>query len=183
MSRVLPASPGDCVDVVATTWGGRPHWTYPARLLGEDEHGTWLGSRAGTHHARPGMSFESGVDVAHLVPAGSAACYPTLHAPAWCEVYVDVATPPTWDRARVRPTLRYVDLDLDVVRLPSGQVYVDDEDEFAEHRASLGYPPEVVALALASCAAVTAAVTAWTAPYDGVTGERWLAVLRGLGAA
>ena len=28
---------------------------------------------------------------------------------------------------------------------PPGVVYLDDEDEFAEHRVSLGYPPEVVA--------------------------------------
>ncbi len=178
MSRVLPAPPGDLVDVVATKWGDRPHWTYPARLLGEDEHGTWLGSPVGTHHARPGMSYLSEVDVVELVPADAAACFPTLHSPGiWCEVYVDVATPPTWDLSGPRPTLRYVDLDLDVVRLPDGRVYVDDEDEFAEHQVSLGYPPEVVALAAASCAAVQAAVTAWAAPYDGATGRRWLAAL------
>ena len=44
-----------------------------------------------------------------------------------------------------------VDLDLDVVRRTDGTVYVDDEDEFAEHRVSFGYPPEVVELAEESC--------------------------------
>ena len=40
--------------------------------------------------------------------------------------------------------LRAIDLDLDVLRVPSGRVWVDDEDEFAEHRLSFGYPPELV---------------------------------------
>ena len=32
------------------------------------------------------------------------------------------------------------DLDLDVIRTGDGTVFVDDEDEFAEHRVSLAYP-------------------------------------------
>ncbi|WP_180935649.1 DUF402 domain-containing protein [Nocardioides ungokensis] len=36
--------------------------------------------------------------------------------------------------------LRAVDLDLDVVRGRTGRVWIDDEDEFAEHRVRFGYP-------------------------------------------
>ena len=67
--------------------------------------------------------------------------------------------------------LRAVDLDLDVIRLPDplppvesapwdvppagpGEVFVDDEDEFAEHQVLYGYPADVVAAAQASCDAL-----------------------------
>ena len=43
--------------------------------------------------------------------------------------------------------MRAVDLDLDVVEGLDREVWVDDEDEFAEHRVELGYPREVVDLA------------------------------------
>ena len=47
--------------------------------------------------------------------------------------------------ARVgRDVLRAVDLDLDVVRGPTGRVWVDDEDEFAEHQVAFDYPDDVV---------------------------------------
>jgi predicted RNA-binding protein associated with RNAse of E/G family len=90
-------------------------------------------------------------------------------------VYVDIATPPRWDGAVVRT----VDLDLDVIRLVGGEVYVDDEDEFADHQVSLGYPDDVVAAALRSAARVRASVTGGHPPYDG-SHERWLADLAGL---
>ena len=44
-----------------------------------------------------------------------------------------------------------VDLDLDVVVTREGHLYVDDEDEFAEHQVALGYPPEVIDLARRAC--------------------------------
>ena len=53
-------------------------------------------------------------------------------------VYVDITTPPVWDGT----VLRAVDLDLDVVRGNTGRVWVDDEDEFADHRVRFGYPDE-----------------------------------------
>jgi protein associated with RNAse G/E len=85
-------------------------------------------------------------------------------------VYVDITTPPAWDGA----VLRAVDLDLDVVRGTTGRVWVDDEDEFADHRVRFHYPDDVVAAAMASCDLVHAAVASRAAPYDG-TAARWLA--------
>ena len=66
-----------------------------------------------------------------------------------------------------------VDLDLDVVRRTDGTVYVDDEDEFAEHRVSFGYPPEVVELAEESCRWVLGHVRDATGPF-GAVGEAWM---------
>ena len=51
-------------------------------------------------------------------------------------VYVDMTTPAVWDGSQVT----MVDLDLDVVLGRDGELLLDDEDEFDEHRVTLGYP-------------------------------------------
>jgi protein associated with RNAse G/E len=66
-----------------------------------------------------------------------------------------------------------VDLDLDVVLTREGHLFVDDEDEFAEHQVSLGYPPEVVALAEDAARTVLAAVAEGREPFATV-GHAWL---------
>jgi protein associated with RNAse G/E len=91
--------------------------------------------------------------------------------------------------------LRAVDLDLDVIKMSSehlsdplewmaapGETFVDDEDEFEEHRVALNYPEGVVAAAQASCQELKAAVRDGVPPYDG-THERWLAELSRLAAS
>ncbi len=89
------------------------------------------------------------------------------------EVYVDIATQPLWEKG----SLHAVDLDLDVVRGFSGRTWIDDEDEFAEHRLTLGYPDEIIELALANCARVHDSVRDRVPPYDGPTSDAWLARL------
>ena len=166
-----------------TKWGERPHWQIPARWLGRDDHGDWLGIPAGTLMVRPGMETVSEFDQVGLVPreAGSdveRGWLATFHeppAPTW--VYVDMTTPPFWQGDAVRA----VDLDLDVIRMRNGWVVVDDEDEFAEHQVELGYPSEIIALAEASRDRVHAAILAEDAPYDG-SHEHWQQVLDGLNA-
>ena len=57
---------------------------------------------------------------------------------------------------------------------PTGRVWVDDEDEFAEHRVSLGYPADVVRMAATVVRAVQAA---WHRAGRRTTGRRgrwWL---------
>ena len=83
----------------------------------------------------------------------------TFHGPGGnlgAATYVDITTPPVWDGT----TVRAVDLDLDVLEGESGRVWIDDEDEFAQHRVTLGYPAPVVAAAMRSCDRVQAAMTA-----------------------
>ncbi|MDT9593952.1 DUF402 domain-containing protein [Nocardioides zeae] len=178
MSTLEPGTP---VVVAMTKHDGRRHWGYEARFLGSDVHGDWIGVPAGTHHARPGLEFDSAVATVALVPADGAYAFPAVNAPGlWCDVYVDMATPPAWDLSGPVPVVRSVDLDLDVIRLEDGTVLVDDEDEFAAHRVEMDYPPALVAHAEAACAQVVAAVRAGAAPFDGPTAERWFAVLDGL---
>ncbi|MGC4110729.1 MAG: DUF402 domain-containing protein [Nocardioides sp.] len=159
---------GDPVRIEMSKWGDLPHWHFPARWLGTDDHGDWLGIPAGSRMMRPGRDFLSGADQVGLVPGPGSdvarAFMATFHVPGpETRVYVDMTTPPVWDG----PVVRAVDLDLDVIHLREGDVVVDDEDEFAEHQVSLGYPPEIVALAEASRDRVHTAILAGDPPYDG----------------
>lgn len=163
------------VRLVWTKWGGHPHWEHDALRLGEDEHGVWLGAPPGTFMSRPGTSFTSNYVQLTCVPSAKAymASFYRYDGPLPCDVYVDIGTVPVWHGDRVTA----VDLDLDVLRGRHGRVWVDDEDEFAAHRVRYAYPPEIVDLALRSCAAVQAAVSAGHPPYDGGTAAHWFDVL------
>ena len=174
---------GDPVRIEMEKWGGRPHWHIPGRWLGSDEHGDWIGIPAGTLMVRPGAEVVASHDQVGLVPPparpesdrGWLAAFHAPGAETW--VYVDMTTPPVWDG----PTLRAVDLDLDVIRMQSGWVVVDDEDEFAEHQVELGYPDDVIALAEETRDRVHAAILDEEAPYDGCH-VRWLSLLAELSA-
>jgi len=165
-----------------TKWRDLPHWEFAGTYLGSDRHGDWIGLPTGTHYERPGAAYDSPSPSVTLVPAEDAdergwlAAFhasgghriPGFSSPV--EVYVDIATPPRW-RERV---LTAVDLDLDVVRGASGRVWVDDEDEFAEHRVRLGYPEVVVAHAGLNCDLVHRLVRERIAPFDGLAHLPWL---------
>ena len=156
-----------------TKWGGRPHWEYDGVFLGTDQHGDWLGCPIGTHYRRPGMEFVSDFASVTLAPLGGSAHLATFNTePAKSAIYVDMTTPAAWDGS----VLRAIDLDLDVIRRPDGTIFLDDEDEFVEHQAAYGYPPDIVAMTEHSAAEVLAAVRAGAAPYDG-TADAWLAQL------
>ncbi len=153
-----------------TKWGDRPHWAFDGVLLGSDRHGDWLGFRAGTPMARPGLAITATNDQVGLVPRAGA-WLATFHGEGGpVATYVDMTTEPVWDGSVVRA----VDLDLDVIRLLDGSVVVDDEDEFEEHRVALGYPPEVVALARETCDRVRQAVADGEPPFDGIAHLDWL---------
>jgi hypothetical protein len=166
------------VRIVMTKWGGRPHWELDATFLGGDRHGDWIGVPSGTLNARPGARFVSEVDAVTLVPrdADLGWCLPTFHRPGiWCSVYVDITTPAAWEGG----VLRAVDLDLDVIRGDTGRVWVDDEDEFADHRLRYDYPDDAVRAALATSERVLGHITAGRAPFDDAA-EEWLARVEGL---
>ncbi|MGN6721686.1 MAG: DUF402 domain-containing protein, partial [Marmoricola sp.] len=90
------------------------------------------------------------------------------------DTYVDITTPAIWTDDAVT----CVDLDLDVVRRVDGSVFVDDEDEFAEHQHSLGYPSDVIAQARASATTVLRGVEADEIPFNRAVAARWIAKLR-----
>lgn len=172
----MSTGPGAPIRVEMTKWGERPHWEFDGVFLGTDAHGTWLGFPRGTTHLRPGLVYDSDVDSVTLIP-DRGWWLATFHAPGiWCEVYVDIAIPADWDGNVVRS----VDLDLDVIRRSDGSVYVDDEDEFAEHRVAWGYPTEVTESAQQTAVQVRTMVETGTAPFDDTTSADWLSLLLSL---
>lgn len=152
------------------------HWRHELVHLGEDEHGVWLGGARGTVVQRGDEPPREGRNMVQLIPPDLwwAAIFNDPTTPGM-EVYVDVTTIPVW----VTPDrVEMVDLDLDVVRRSDGTVYVDDEDEFEEHRVSLGYPPAMVDMARTVAARLAIALERRDAPF-GQTATPWLEMVAG----
>lgn len=170
----MRAPPTDrLISVVFTKWGGRPHWRFQCRRIGEDAFGTWM---AGA----PGTVLQRGDEPPVVVPHGFVGLVPT--AGDWMAffdgagphgVYVDVPTTPVWRR----DVVTCVDLDLDVIRRTDGVVELLDEDEFLDHQVRLGYPAAVIAGARATADWLLEAVAARREPFDAV-GAAWLAAQR-----
>jgi hypothetical protein len=195
LSSSRPTEPGSLVRVRYRKWDGTPHWVFDGYYLGSDEHGLWVGFRAGTRFSRPGARYRStGPGVGFF---GDVGWTPSLYRghPEGMLSYSDLTTVPQWRRAparfpaprgRARFEVTAVDLDLDVIAFeagtadPRGRYFIDDEDEFAEHSVRYGYPPSVVATVRADADALLAAVSAGEPPYDEATAKRWFAVLDGL---
>ncbi len=168
---------GTPVRCEMSKWPDRPHWVYDGTYLGADEHGDWIAFPAGSRFTRPGVDVVMPNDQVGLVPADhldERGWLATFHGPGGdFRLYVDIATPPVWDGT----TLRAVDLDLDIIEGVNGRVWVDDEDEFADHRVRWSYPDDLVAGALRSCQWIESAVRASTAPFNGQSAP-WLEALR-----
>ena len=165
--------PGDPVAVRFTKWGGGAHWEFPVTYLGDDDLGAWCNAPVGTWLERPGAAFASAFAWVLLFPHDrpwAASYYDSPEQPI--SVYVDVTTPAVWDGPRVT----MVDLDLDVIRTRDGGLLLDDEDEFDEHRVTLGYPADVVAHARRTADELMTAAAAGHEPF-GEAGSRWLARL------
>lgn len=163
------------VKVLYTKWGGLPHWECDTVLVGSDDWGAWLYSPTGTMLSRPGFVFETEAPSITLVSTDRPST-PTFWA-TWAgpphlrfAIYEDVTTLPEWEAP---DSVTMVDLDLDVVRLTSGEVEVQDEDEFAANRVELGYPARIYELARATCGQIRAGMIADAEPYASV-GWRWL---------
>ncbi|MFI6903482.1 DUF402 domain-containing protein [Nonomuraea sp. NPDC050394] len=154
---------------------GSLHWHHAARRLGEDAHGVWVGAGAGTVGAKghePPVVWEE--PFVMLFPRDQWWVALFNAEPHRTAIYVDVTTVPEWRDGIVT----MVDLDLDVVKKRTGVIYLDDEDEFAEHQVMFGYPAEVIAAAEESARWVFKAVTEGVGPFGGAH-ERWMSQVTG----
>ncbi|HEX6872284.1 MAG TPA: DUF402 domain-containing protein [Micromonosporaceae bacterium] len=151
------------VQVVFLKYDGRPHRSYPARWLGEDADGTWLGVTAGTRAMvdgdRPAVRQEP---YALLVPKRAWWTAMFNAPPRRTEVYCDVTTPATWSGL---DEVTVVDLDLDVRRRRWGVIERLDEDEFRVHSEVFGYPEEVRRQAMAASHWLATALGDGTEPF------------------
>lgn len=190
-----PTETGTLVGCRMRKWDGTPHWRFDAVHLGRDEHGVWLGYRAGTRFSRPGREYRTRYP--GVVLFGDVGWVADIYRdhPRGVRLYIDLTTVPEWravpgggDGRGPAFEVSAIDMDLDVLALqPSserarvqGEFFIDDEDEFAEHSVRYGYPASVVQQVRGDADALLAAVRAGEAPYDGPTADRWFAVLDGL---
>jgi uncharacterized protein len=166
--------PGDLVVARNRKWNGSAHWVVPGHFLGEDIHGWWIFQPKGSFCSRPGAAFYARSDAVMLVPRSGeyvATFYDDTY-PGDFRIYIDLASGHYWNRIRPGTTeFHVIDMDLDVIRSVERGVFVDDEDEFAEHRVSMDYPLDVVELMLRESDRLYRAVKAQDAPFDGTDTE------------
>lgn len=166
--------PGQLVVARNRKWNGKAHWVVPGRYLGEDRHGWWIFQGTNEFCSRPGAAFYTASDAVLLVPRSGdwvATFYDDAH-PSGVKVYVDLAVAHEWTDIRPAVTeFHVIDMDLDVIRMAGRGVFVDDQDEFAEHRIAMNYPDRLVDDIQAAADELYQAVKAQDAPFDGTDVE------------
>lgn len=144
-------------------YDGSAHRDYPARRLADDDHGTWLGVDVGTASIYHGQPSVEQIPFVLLIPRNVWWTAMFNPPPRTSEIYCDITSPALWEGNQ---TVNLIDLDLDVVRRRgSGKVELRDEDEFAAHQVSFGYPDTVVAPARAAAAWLRTALRNGTQPF------------------
>jgi protein associated with RNAse G/E len=160
------------VEVLFRKWDGRPHRNTVERLLGTDEHGTWLGSPIGSvvHYVNSGDRVAMKVPQVRLIPAAgwwSAIFMGGDREPA---LYCDVTTRAEWTSPS---QVTMIDLDLDVELWRDGRLELLDEDEFTEHQVSMAYPAEVITEAARAADFLVTAIATGQEPFA-TTWQSWL---------
>ncbi len=164
---------GRRVRVLSTKYDGSLHNDYEALLIEDDRasdslegcvrlyvpRGTLLHSYRGDGPI--GVAFTAlfwpGVDCWYNVYHNH---WPTeRHA---IETYINVSLPAQFDGE----TIRWVDIDLDVVVRSGHRVELWDEDEFAEHLERFGYPENIVAGARAAASELVRLAATAPPPLD-----------------
>ncbi|MGJ9401842.1 DUF402 domain-containing protein [Arthrobacter sp. KK5.5] len=173
--------------IVARAWkyDGGAHWVVPGTYLGADSFGHWVFQPRGSFVSRPGLGFMAESDAVCLFPhAGDwvATFYDESH-PGDVRLYIDVSTGIGW--RPLRPAgweVNSIDMDLDVIRSNERGVFLDDEDEFAEHAVAFGYPEVLRGAMGAEAEFLLGSVRNRTAPFDSTAGA-WLAAGRSAAGA
>ncbi|MFQ4149341.1 DUF402 domain-containing protein [Arthrobacter sp. LAPM80] len=162
--------PGDLVVARNRKFNGLAHWVVPGRHLGSDEHGHWVFQGLNEFISRPGAALYTASDAVMLIPHTGdwvATFFDDAH-PHGVELYIDLAIDLQWRRiGHGLIEFHLIDMDLDVVRTVSRGLFVDDEDEFAQHSIEMAYPEALRERIQAACTALYAAVAAASAPFDG----------------
>ena len=156
---------GDHLPVVSTKYDGSLHYRYALAVVsqGDGELRAW--GAAGFPMESYRGSYLATRHALHIHWTDRDYNLLVMWHPDWAphEHYVNVALPSSWDDG----TLRFVDLDLDLIWRAGGPVVLDDEDEFDEHRLRFAYPPELVERAWAAVAEVRDLMERRVPPFDG----------------
>lgn len=157
-------------------WNGSSHWRHDCVYLGSDRWGDWFGQDAGWRSHRPGRDLLAETpNVTLMPPSGEYALTLNQSHPRHVRVYIDLAWDVRWGESGEPEG---VDMDLDVVRADDGRgIWIDDRDEWDEHRVAYGYPLDIVERLEALAVDLEARVRAEEAPFDDTTADGWFAVL------
>lgn|GEM_PF-3761723 len=123
------------VAIRACKWDGAPCRTYDGYLLEDDGERLICYVPEGapiTNHKRAWTAARSGIHIYFRRQ-----WFDFLEGRAY--YYLDIIQPPTFDGH----TIRYIDLDLDLIVIDNG-VQLLDEDEWQAHRLKFNYPTRVV---------------------------------------
>lgn len=166
-------------------WDGSAHWVHDCVYLGSDRWGEWFGQRAGWRSTRPERDYLVEADnVTLLPPSGDYALTVNVAPPATYRVYIDLGWDVRWGERDGAPEPTGIDMDLDVVKAVDGRgIWIDDRDEWDEHRVAYGYPLDTVNRLEALAIDLEQRVRDGVAPFDDATPDHWLARLEALGSA
>lgn len=152
--------------VHSTKYDGSLHYRYTAHVVRQEATllqlyrppggpvSSYRGDRLGTYHSLECFWSDR---FYNLYVIWDADWQPRMH-------YVNVATPATWHG----DTLRFVDLDLDVIwRAQTNEIMLDDEDEFDLHHVQFNYPADLVAQARRASEDVRRMMDQRMYPFDG----------------
>lgn len=172
---VVPArpAPGSRILFRWRKWDGGAHWEHDCIYLGSDQWGDWFGQPTGWRSARPGREIHAAAPNVTLVPPSGDYALTVNEPPASYRVYIDLA----WDVRLQDGEPGGVDMDLDVVRAADGRLWIDDRDEWDEHRERYGYPLDIVEKLETLAVELEGRVAASVPPFDDATAARWLARL------
>lgn len=159
------------IRVLSTKYDGSPHNDYLAELIdsgGGDEPARLLVPQGTVIHSYRG-DYESRVTFTGLFWPGTDHWWNVEHnhepwrgrSGSSMLSYANVSLPAEFDGE----TLRWVDLDLDVIVTEIGATIVD-EDEFIEHAARFGYPADLVTRATQAAATLLELANRLAPPFD-----------------
>jgi uncharacterized protein len=152
-------------------WDGSVHWEHDCVYLGSDAWGDWFGQPVGWRSARPGRDLRVSAPSVTLLPPGGDHVDTFNAPPAGYAIYIDLSWDAIWDGDE--PT--GIDMDLDVVSARDERgIWIDDRDEWEEHRVQYGYPLDIAEQLETAAIDLEDRVRRGVEPYDGGTAERWL---------
>lgn len=176
--RATPERPAPGTRILFSwrKWDASPHWQHDCVYLGSDRWGDWVGQPTGWRSSRPGREFGAESPNVTLIPPSGDYAY-TANSERIVRVYIDIAWDVAWSKTQ-SDLVEGIDMDLDVVLAHDERgLWIDDRDEWDEHRVKYGYPPDIVARLEALAVDLERRVGAAEAPFDDATAGGWLAVL------
>lgn len=157
-------------------WDGAAHWEHDCVYLGADEWGDWFGQQAGWRSARPGRELVAPSDGVTLLPPSGEWVLTSNAPPHPTRIYIDLAWDARWEDGEPRG----IDMDLDVVEHAKRGIWIDDRDEWGEHRVQFGYPLEIVERLETVALDLEDRVTRRDPPFDEATLAGWFRRIRDL---